>query len=256
MRSAKTSGTLRQGSVKGIFLVPCGGTDPHERTRRAPMRSFLNASSSTPKTGARQAATPKPTTPGSLDEVQIVSKSSLDMHGGRRGVPVEAGALAAILERYRDDTMGTAEKRAQSKGAMHVLSTMEASSTQLGDFSGHAGRGNSGNLAHLLIQLKKEVDAMRQLAGTLGKAEICAHEGGKKLRRLKEIVSQSMGQAQAHRLKTSCDGHIGKINSSLEHAHQAIVEEASLKLLHAEVIADRYDFATLKLPELRKLRDE
>ena len=97
---------------------------------------------------------------------------------------------------------------------------------------------------------------MRHLADSQGKAQVCVQDGGKKLARLKEIVSQAMGRTQAHRLKTTSDGHIGKLNASYNHAYTAVIEEASPKLSHTEVITDRYEFATLKLPELRKLRDE
>jgi hypothetical protein len=222
------------------------------------MHSFLRPKSATPKT-SRGDGMPEPITPGgSPDEVQVVSGPdlSLNKHGGRRGIPSSVGELASILEQYRDESFSTGQKRAQSKGAIHVLSTMENASVQLGDWSGCGQRGNAGNLRHLLGLMSKEVAAMRHLASAQGKAQICVQDGGKKLARLKEIVGQAMGRTQAHRLKSASDGHIGKLNASLNHAYTAVVEEASLKLSYTEVITDRYDFATLKLPELRKLRDE
>ena len=95
--------------------------------------------------------------------MQVVSGPdlSLNKHGGRRGIPSSTGELASILEQYRDLSLSTAQKRAQSKGAIHVLSTMENSSVQLGDWSGYGQRGNAGNLRHLLGLMSKEVAAMR-----------------------------------------------------------------------------------------------
>ena len=84
------------------------------------MRSFLDPKSTTPKT-SRGDGMPEPITPGgSPDEVQIVSGPdlSLNKHGGRRGIPSSTGELALILEQYRDLSFSTAQKRAQSKGAI------------------------------------------------------------------------------------------------------------------------------------------
>ena len=139
------------------------------------MRSFLDPKSATPKTSTRGNGMPAPITPGgSPDEVQVVSGPdlSLNKHGGRRGIPSSTGELASVLEQYRDESFSTAQKRAQSKGTIHVLSTMENSSEQLGDWSGYGQRGNAGNLRHLLGLVSKEVAAMRHLADAQGKAQV------------------------------------------------------------------------------------
>ena len=110
------------------------------------MKRWLN-----PSTPKQPAATPQPRSPSGAstpDEVQELSKESLELHGGRRGAPREPGELAAILERYRDNSISTSEKRKQSKGTIFLLSKMEEVSVQLGDFATYGGRGNTGNLAH------------------------------------------------------------------------------------------------------------
>ena len=107
-------------TVKGIF--PAQDTlSSFGRTQT--MRSFLDPKSATPKTSTRGNGMPAPITPGgSPDEVQVVSGPdlSLNKHGGRRGIPSSTGELASVLEQYRDESFSTAQKRAQSKGTIHV----------------------------------------------------------------------------------------------------------------------------------------
>ena len=95
---------------------------------------------------------------------------------------------------------------------------MELVCTQLGRFANVGGRGNAGNLVHLLGTLKKELGrGYKAQADREGKAQFASDDGGKKMRRLHEIIKQSMGSAGPHQLKGATDGHIGKLNASLRH---------------------------------------
>ena len=121
------------------------------------MRAFLRpagSGSGTPKAGTPQARTPG--TPDTECTAVAEVKLSLSDHGGRRAVPKASGTLAALLIRYKDGTISTAEKRAQPAGQIHLLSQMETVSVQLGDFAGCGGRGNAGNLKHLLSVQKRK----------------------------------------------------------------------------------------------------
>ena len=111
-----------------------------------PPKSFVQRGIATP-TQAAAPGSPLVGTPGGAP-AQGVLKVKLSEHGGRRDIACNENGLLFVLERYRYGTINTTDKRKQSKGTVHLLSTMESICTQLGEWSKDDGRQNphEGNL--------------------------------------------------------------------------------------------------------------
>ena len=225
------------------------------------MRSFLKptnqSTSSTPQAAKPASRLPSTPSTGGDDDVVVTAELKLALadHGGRERVPTKEGELAKVLVLYRDNGMALAAKRAQPKGMIHLLSVMEKVCVQTGDWAAFADRGNDGNLDHLLGKHKAELARMQELANEHGKAHLAGMSDGRKLRRLQSLVQETSGFTGSHKLYSTSEGHIGKLNESLRYMGKWLEEESASKLKQEDVIIDRFEFAALNIHKLRALRD-